>query len=1194
MLWHPLDTLREEEGSEKIFDFRDRLEEALAAGDGPEILTLTGGATGIFCGYVDFIAWDIEAALQMAKEFFEDSDIPWANFHTFRREAGTVALKKPPEEEPDDEDQVPELDETLTCMDYIPYAPQNEEEFFQQLEQWNDEDEYTRCIQALNAIPEDWRNYRIVYAMARALENYAVLGDHHEEPPYYKAEKALLRAIELLELVREEGQDKAQWNMRMAYGYQYLYHQEEKAIPYAQRWAELDPEDKDAPAVIRQCQEEIDRRAEDEDGSDHKGVFTGFVLLSKGEWDKAQFIQDTKEKWDIPVDEYDASEGKDNDALVFEVGDMLAAVSLSTSPIPGGEAEANAENNYMWEDAVKIAREHRAHIMVAVLGKEKDLLEKGKLFTKMLAACCRQKYATGVYTSGVVFEPRFYEGFADMLKEDELPIFNWIWFGLYRNENGMNGYTYGMDVFGKDEMEVLGTDANPNQLRDFLASLVSYVLENDVELHDGETIGFAADDKHAITRSPGVSLPEDQMTLKISWEPSEGGPEDEGEEDDPDPETPDEPEGETPQDQETGAPEVYSEEEMEIIEGHIQQYFGAFENVFHELSSPDIHVDICVVPPSEEHDYYTLVTMGMGAHRMNVPEELAEYKLERAELAIALSKDWKLKYEDMKNERWYWPIRLLKDLARLPIASDTWLGFGHTLDQQEDFAENTKLCAAILTGPQGTEDGSEVCNLPNGDEVNFYQVIPLYRDEMEYKLAHDADALLDKMEGISFVVNPNRQDAITRGTLSNDDFDGEMDDASYHIESIEEKGLPIDPINAYNLFAIYLRWCIEHDLMGEDFLNEYGEVAKQVKADPASVDLRAFIRDKLNGQIMVPMFNKIGRAFTSYYYGEPDSPNFPRDIENYALEYLGPEKYYSDEFQFKAPLFIPFDEDYYQAMAKVIEERFTNWQGQDFDEDTLEPSELAEALMEYLDCECTYFPSMKDDDPIMSAYSYAKRESVKEGFVPVLIKADDETLWECLIMNSDPDSDGEDDYAFDPDKVADYRKKILSAPVKDSKAVLEALIGQRKEEAEDDDMDWDEEILGEMEGGEPNDRFSSYWDDDTEMTYPLILAKIPVKNPWEIFAYLPFGNWNDCPDTPDLMAAAKYWFERYGAVPGAMSHDELEFLLPAPVPEKQAMDTAVELYGFCPDVIDQGPEDATVGALADVLRQSTVWYLWWD
>ena len=240
---------------------------------------------------------------------------------------------------------------------------------------------------------------------------------------------------------------------------------------------------------------------------------------------------------------------------------MLAAVSLASYPIPGGEAEGNAENNYMWEDAVKVAKEHCAHLMVAVLGKEEDLLEKGKLFAKVVAACCRQENATGIYTSGVVFEPRFYEGFADMMQEDELPIFNWIWFGLWRDENGMNGYTYGLDVFGKDEMEVLGTDAKPSDLRDFLASLVSYVLENDVELHDGETIGFDADDKHTITRSPGVGLPEEQMTLKISWASSDGDPDDDG----------DDPDGEAPEDEETGVPEVYTEEEMEAVEGHIQQ-----------------------------------------------------------------------------------------------------------------------------------------------------------------------------------------------------------------------------------------------------------------------------------------------------------------------------------------------------------------------------------------------------------------------------------------------------------------------------------------------------------------------------------------------------------------------------------------------------------------------------------------------
>jgi len=1186
---YPLDTLREEEGSQKIFDFRDELEKVFTTDEGSEVLTLTGGATGIYCGYVDFIAWDIREALNMAKEFFEGTDIPWAIFHSFRREAGSVPLKQQ-DDEPETENQDDELDETLTGMDYIPYTKQNAEAFYEQLEQWNDEDEYTRCIQALNTVPEDLRDYRIAYAMARALENYAILGDHTEVPPNYKGDKALRRAIEMLESVQEEGQDKAQWNMRMAYAYQYLYGQEEKAIPYAQRWAELDPEDEDAPAVIQACQDEIARRteAEAEDESDHTGVFTGFVLLSKAEWDKKQFIRDMKEKWDIAVDEYDASEEKDDDALVFEVGDMLAAVSLNNYPIPGGEAEGNAENNYMWEDAVKVAKKHRAHLMVAVLGKEENLLEKGKLFTKVVAACCRQEYATGIYTSGVVFEPRFYEGFADMMQEDELPIFNWIWFGLWRDENGMNGYTYGLDVFGKDEMEVLGTDAKPSDLRDFLASLVSYVLENDVELHDGETIGFDADDKHTITRSPGVGLPEEQMTLKISWASSDDDPDDDDDDDN-------DPDGEVPEDEENGVPEVYTEEEMEAVEAHIQQYFGKFENVFHELSSPDIHVDICVVPPSGDRDYYTLVTMGMGAHRMNVPEELAEYKLERAELAIALPGNWKLKREDLKNERWYWPIRLLKTLARLPIASDTWLGFGHTMDNEEDFAKGTKLCAAILTGPQDTEDGSEVCILPSGEEVNFYQVIPLYREELEYKMAHDADALLDKMDGISFVTYNTRPNAMTMGKLGSVEDGGvmEMDCADWHLETIQEKNLPVDELSAYNHMAIFLRWCMEHDLMGEEFLAEYGEVVEKVKADPAGVDLREFIRDELDGQLVGPMFNKIGRAFASYYYGEPDSPYFPSDIDDYAISVIGHERNYSDEIQDEAYLFIPFDEDYYQAMAKVIEERFTNWQGQDFDEDTLEPSEVAQAIIEYLDCECTYFPSMKDDDPIMAADGYAKRDSAQEGFVPVLIKADDETLLECLVMNADPKNEA-DIYEFDLKTVTEYRKKILSAPVKDGKAVLEELTGQRKEEAEDDDMDWDEEILGEMEGGDDNDRFSSYWDDDTEMTYPLILAKIPVKNPWEIFAYLPFGNWNDCPDTPELMAAAKYWFEQYGAAPAAMSHDELEFLLPAPIPQEKAMDAAVELYGFCPDVIDQGPEDATVGALADVLRQSTVWYLWWD
>lgn len=93
-LCYPLDSLREEEGSQKIFDFRDKLEGKLAEAGASDVLTLIGGATGLYCGYVDFIAWDLHAALGMAKAFFDETDLPWASFHTLRREAATVILKK--------------------------------------------------------------------------------------------------------------------------------------------------------------------------------------------------------------------------------------------------------------------------------------------------------------------------------------------------------------------------------------------------------------------------------------------------------------------------------------------------------------------------------------------------------------------------------------------------------------------------------------------------------------------------------------------------------------------------------------------------------------------------------------------------------------------------------------------------------------------------------------------------------------------------------------------------------------------------------------------------------------------------------------------------------------------------------------------------------------------------------------------
>lgn len=241
--------------------------------------------------------------------------------------------------------------------------------------------------------------------------------------------------------------------------------------------------------------------------------------------------------------------------------------------------------------------------------------------------------------------------------------------------------------------------------------------------------------------------------------------------------------------------------------------------------------------------------------------------------------------------------------------------------------------------------------------------------------------------------------------------------------------------------------------------------------------------------------------------------------------------------------------------------------------------EQVKQLTEYLGCPCAYFPPAADDGPILDAYRQACARGKKESFVPVLI-AVDELLLECFEINGE-------------DKAAEQaRQELLAAPLGSGKEFLQKWLKEIKEErGEYEPGDW-EDLVGEVSGGEGIDRFLSLWDFKGKETVPVVLAEIPVKNPWEIFAYLPFGGWNECPANEDHMAVAKYWFEEYGAVPALMTHDVLEYSLPAPAGTERAMELAWEQFTYCSDIVEQGV--GTIGRLADGLSKSSYWYFWWD
>ena len=246
-----------------------------------------------------------------------------------------------------------------------------------------------------------------------------------------------------------------------------------------------------------------------------------------------------------------------------------------------------------------------------------------------------------------------------------------------------------------------------------------------------------------------------------------------------------------------------------------------------------------------------------------------------------------------------------------------------------------------------------------------------------------------------------------------------------------------------------------------------------------------------------------------------------------------------------------------------------------------DPAVQAEALMKKLGCPCTYLPPRKDEASILSAYREAAERGRREGFTPLLLVIDP---W-----NNIADMFGD---------LEEFRQGMAAAPVEDGKALLRRFEADAREE-------WGEDLSPEelaehiastmgddMSEGQEIPSFLSLKSYGEKQTQPIVLAEIPVKDPWEVFAWIPFGGWNECPAPEEHRAAAKYWFEKFGAVPAVMSMDILEYALPAPVPRKQAMETAVEQYFFCCDIVDQGV--GTVGALAGTLAQSKFWYFWWD
>lgn len=254
-----------------------------------------------------------------------------------------------------------------------------------------------------------------------------------------------------------------------------------------------------------------------EKAAPQEGAFVCSVLLSGAWFDKDKFLCDFYTDWSLPIIPDDSTDSNAissvSPSLVFSADNMTASITLVPFAVPRHEAEKAASCNYLWPNAHKVTQKHKAHLLITVLDIDAPPIDKGILLVKIASTCCLQLPAMGVFTGGTVYQIGLYRNMAAVIKSGQLPVFNWVWFGLYRTSGGIGGYTYGLELFGRDEIEVPNSDASPDRLRNFLVDLVFCVLESHAVFQDGDTVGLSPGQRLPVTRSKGLVLP--GMTLKI-------------------------------------------------------------------------------------------------------------------------------------------------------------------------------------------------------------------------------------------------------------------------------------------------------------------------------------------------------------------------------------------------------------------------------------------------------------------------------------------------------------------------------------------------------------------------------------------------------------------------------------------------------------------------------------------------------
>lgn len=180
--------------------------------------------------------------------------------------------------------------------------------------------------------------------------------------------------------------------------------------------------------------------------------------------------------------------------LTCTVDGVACGLATVPGPLPGQQVLAAADASWLWPEGGLDAASCAAHAIVWAAHAAEPARAHAAL-SRLVAAALPVLGSPGVHVpaAGMLVRSDLWTG---LTQQSPLPLLLWVQLDCRPEPTGTSALTTtGLASFGLPEVEVAGSSRTSADLRSWAAEMVGWLVSQQPDLHDGDTLGISADER---------------------------------------------------------------------------------------------------------------------------------------------------------------------------------------------------------------------------------------------------------------------------------------------------------------------------------------------------------------------------------------------------------------------------------------------------------------------------------------------------------------------------------------------------------------------------------------------------------------------------------------------------------------------------------------------------------------------------